>query len=260
MNEEETKERVQLQFGKNAKNYVTSKLHAKGKDLSKLLQIADVCETDHVLDIATGGGHTANAFAPLCKQVTALDLTNEILTVARNFIEGNGYINTDFVQGDAEKLPFPDETFDLITCRIAAHHFPHVHDFIHESYRTLKKGGTFYLIDNVAPENNELDKFYNHIEKERDYSHHRAFKKSEWIQMVEECGFILEEFYCFSKTFIFDEWCKNMNVSSEKKEALSSLLLYSDQAKRTKFKVTERNQKLYSFTGEAILLKVRKPM
>jgi len=260
MNRDETKDNVQSQFGKNAKNYVTSKLHAKGKDLAKLLQIAEVNEKDHVLDVATGGGHTANAFAPLCKKVTALDLTNEILKVARNFIENNGHTNVEFLQGDAEKLPFADETFDISTCRIAAHHFPHVRHFIRETFRSLKKGGAFYLIDNVTPENDELDRFYNYIEKKRDYSHHRAYKKSEWINMLEEYGFTLDECYCFPKTFIFEDWCKNMNVTKDTKEELSNLLIHASQEKRKKFKITQRDGKLYSFTGEAILIKARKEM
>jgi len=44
-----------------------------------------------VLDIATGGGHVANALAPLVRRVTALDLTRDILQSARRFIQGNGH-------------------------------------------------------------------------------------------------------------------------------------------------------------------------
>jgi ubiquinone/menaquinone biosynthesis C-methylase UbiE len=123
MNKKETKENVKSQFGKNAKNYVTSKWHSKGKDLAKLIDIAELKGGEYGLDIAIGGGHTANAIAPMVKKVVALDLTDEILNVARKFIEENGFNNVDFIQGDAEQLPFPDETFDIITCRIAAHHF-----------------------------------------------------------------------------------------------------------------------------------------
>jgi ubiquinone/menaquinone biosynthesis C-methylase UbiE len=258
MNEKDTKASVQSQFGKNAENYVTSKLHAKGKDLAKLLEIAEFTGEEYVLDVATGGGHTSNAIAPLCKKVVALDLTSEILDAAQTFIKGNGYNNVEFVQGDAEKLPFPDETFDIITCRIAAHHFPNVPAFVKETYRSLHKGGTFYLIDNVSPEKENFDHFYNQVEKERDYSHYRAYKKTEWIQMLEENNFEIEAFYRFPKTFIFDDWCKNMNVAKEKKEQLSEFILAAKEEFLEKFKVITKDNKLYSFTGESILMKASK--
>ena len=55
--------------------------------------------------------------------------------------------------------------FDTITCRIAAHHFTSPAQFIYEVNRTLENNGLFILIDNVSPENNEYDTFYNFIEK-----------------------------------------------------------------------------------------------
>lgn len=258
MNEKDTKATVQSQFGRNAQNYVNSKIHKKGKDLSKLIEIANLTGGEYALDIATGGGHTANALASLCQKVVALDLTTEILAVARKFIEENGHNNIEFIQADAENLPFQDETFDIITCRVAAHHFPNVSIFLKETYRALKNEGIFLLIDNVSPENNEFDQFYNMLEKKRDCSHHRAYKKSEWIQMLEEHRFIIEELHVFSKTFIFDDWCKNMNVSNELKERLTYLLLQSKQEIVNKFKVITKDTEIYSFTGEAVLIKAKK--
>lgn len=258
MNEKEAKANVQSQFGKNAQNYVTSDIHKKGKDLAKLIEIAELTGGESILDIATGGGHTANAMAPLCKKVVALDLTSEILVVARKFIKENGNNNVEFVLGDAENLPFLDETFDVITCRIAAHHFPNVLTFIKETHRTLKKGGTFLLIDNVSPENAEFDQFYNKLEHVRDHSHHRAYKKTEWIQMLEEHGFVIEELYRFPKTFIFDDWCKNMDVSDEHKEQLAELIFQSKSEILDKFKVATKDSNLYSFQGESILIKAGK--
>ena len=168
------KKDVQKQFGRSADEYVKSSGHRKGADLQKLVEIARVTGIEHVLDVATGGGHTANAFAPLVHKVTAVDLTPEMLTAAETYIKGNGHSNVVFVEGDAEKLPFQDHSFDLVTCRIAPHHFPNVQQFVSEVHRVLKANGRFLLDDNVAPEGNEYDHFYNKIEKIRDYSHFRA--------------------------------------------------------------------------------------
>lgn len=128
-----TKQAVQTQFGRSAEAYVHSAIHAKGNDLKKLVEISEAQSTQHVLDVATGGGHVANALAPLSGHVVALDLTPEILTQAEKFIRGNGHDNVEFVQGDAEKMPFADESFDIVTCRIAPHHFPNIASFDGES-------------------------------------------------------------------------------------------------------------------------------
>lgn len=146
---------VKKQFGRSAASYVTSEGHRKGGDLQTLIALAD----------ATGGGHTANALAPRVRKVIALDLTPEMLAAAENFIRGNGHDNVEYVEGDAEKLPFSDESFNIVSCRIAPHHFPNITSFVSEVSRVLKTGGQFLLDDNVAPENKEFDEFYNTVEK-----------------------------------------------------------------------------------------------
>ncbi|MFD0828782.1 class I SAM-dependent methyltransferase [Neobacillus sp. M.A.Huq-85] len=252
------KKDVQQQFGKSADSYVSSEIHKLGKDLQILLQMAEISGTEALLDVATGGGHTANAFAPLVKQVTAVDLTSEMLQAAEKFIKGNGNQNVDFVQGDAENLPFLDESFDMITCRIAPHHFPNVDQFVKEVYRVLKHEGQFLLDDNVVPEEDVYDQFYNFIEKKRDYSHFRAWKKTEWLKMLEMNGLIVFEWHRFEKTFRFDPWCDRMKLSQEDKEELTQFILASTDKIKDKFEVRIENNQVVSFKGEAIVLKARK--
>ena len=52
----------------------------------------------------------------------------------------------------AEALPFADASIDLVTCRIAPHHFDDVRKFVMESARVLRPGGLFGLVDNVSPD------------------------------------------------------------------------------------------------------------
>ncbi|GGH77447.1 ubiquinone/menaquinone biosynthesis C-methylase UbiE [Pullulanibacillus pueri] len=253
-----TKKDVQSQFGRSAKAYVSSDLHKLGKDLSLLLEIANIKGKEKLLDVATGGGHTANAFAPFVQEVTALDLTPEMLAVAKDFIESNGFQNVNFVEGDAEALPFAEDAFDIITCRIAPHHFPHIDQFITEVYRTLKPGGQFLLDDNIAPEDEKSDQFYNTIEKERDYSHFRAWKKTEWIQKLEAVGFNIEVFHRFEKTFEFDSWCERMQVTPATKEKLNTFILHVPDQLKQKFQIQMTDDRVLSFTGEAMVLKAIK--
>jgi len=249
---------VQKQFGLSADSYVNSEIHRKGGDLDKLVEMAHINGKQEVLDVATGGGHTANAFAPLVFNVTAMDLTTEMLTAAETFIKGNGYDNVAFVEGDAEKMPFSDESFDIVTCRIAPHHFPNVKSFIGEVHRILQHDGQFLLDDNVAPEDAEFDQFYNHIEKMRDYSHFRAWKKTEWIRMLEISGFTIQEVHRFEKRFQFENWCDRMHLSDTEKAALNKFMLKASEKVKHKFRIQINHSQVESFFGEAILLKAIK--
>ena len=88
MNENEAKAAIQEQFGKTAEAYVHSPTHANQPDLAQMVERAHLHGDEQVLDIATGGGHTALAFAPHVREVVATDLTPRMLDAARHFIQG----------------------------------------------------------------------------------------------------------------------------------------------------------------------------
>lgn len=249
---------VKKQFGRSAASYVTSEGHRKGGDLQTLVAMVNATGTEHALDIATGGGHTANALAPIVGKVTALDLTPQMLAAAEKFIRGNGHENVEFVEGDAEKLPFSDKTFDIVSCRIAPHHFPNITRFVSEVSRVLKSGGQFLLDDNVVPENNEFDEFYNTVEKKRDYSHFRAWKKTEWIQILENKGFEIQELYRFDKPFDFESWADRMHLSDSEKAELTDYMVNASDKVKQKFRIQIENQKVITFQGEAVVLNATK--
>ena len=252
------KKDVKQQFGKSADAYVSSPIHKDGNDLQRLVQLATITGEEELLDIATGGGHTANAFAPLLKKVIALDLTPEMLIAAEKFIRGNGHLNVDFKIGDAENLPFSDGVFDIVTCRIAPHHFPNANKFVEEVQRVLKPTGQFLLDDNVVPEEDDYDLFYNTVEKWRDYSHFRAWKKSEWLRMLEVNGFEVYEIHRFEKTFRYESWCNRMNLPENEKDKLSDYIRNSSQKVKEKFRVSIENDQIISFQGEAVIMKALK--
>lgn len=246
------KHNVQQQFSRNAQKYVSSPRHAKGEDLAHLVAASGADASMAVLDIATGGGHVANALAPLVRQVTACDLTGEMLAAAAAFIRGNGHTNVEFVQADAERLPFADGAFDLVACRIAAHHFPDVPAFAAEALRVAKPGGKLLLIDNVAPERDDFDRFYNETEKRRDPSHVRAWKKSEWLALLERTGFRIESVICFPKPFGFRDWCDRAGLAREEADRLERGMLGASPEMCRFFDIeADESGALIGFTGES---------
>src|SRR2546430_4263269 len=141
------KAQVQAQFGPSAQDYVTSAGHAAGEDLERLVAWGRRRAAPRVLDVATGGGHTALAFAGFTPVVVAADLTLPMLEAARGFIRGKGVANVRFVAADVEALPFPDASFGVVTCRTAAHHFPAILNALKEVARVLAPRGSFLMQD-----------------------------------------------------------------------------------------------------------------
>ena len=203
----DSKSLSQARYTRFADGYVTSETHAKGSDLDRLLAIAQPQSHWQALDIATGGGHTALKFAPHVAHVVASDLTPRMLDKARQFIvDQQGIANVSFEEADAENLPFDDEQFDLVTCRIAPHHFPDAQRFLHECARVLAQGGMMLLQDHVLPADDEAARFVDAFERLRDPSHNRAFNADEWTAMCSRAGIAVEYSEEYVKRHLFLPW------------------------------------------------------
>jgi ubiquinone/menaquinone biosynthesis C-methylase UbiE len=230
-----SKSLVQQQFGANAANYVVSSVHAKGASLQRLVDVVAPQPDWVMLDVATGGGHTALAFAPHVARAIASDLTEEMLDQVRKQVADKGIKNVETQRADAEDLPFADGIFDLVTCRIAPHHFPDIAKFVSEVHRVLKPGGVFALVDNVAPdvattpgftelELDEAAETYNNFEKIRDPSHGRAWQVGEWGKCITDAGFEIAHTEFLPKKMNFATWCKNMSVPGDRVPGLEAML------------------------------------
>jgi ubiquinone/menaquinone biosynthesis C-methylase UbiE len=215
---------VQSQFGANAENYATSHIHAQGDSLRRLVELTKPQASWQALDIATGAGHTAMALAPHVTHVIATDLTPRMLEVANELAQKRGLTNVSFQEASAEALPFEDERFDLVTCRIAPHHFEDVPRFVAEVKRVLKPRGIFGLVDNIAPEAQPAAEQLNLIEKTRDPSHARLLSVGEWLQLLRKNGFIVLHREVLDKDMDLDGWAGRMSVGAELVPKLKEML------------------------------------
>ncbi len=215
----------QQRYTQYADGYVTSATHARGSDLDRLLAIAEPQSHWRMLDVATGGGHTALKFAPHVRHVIASDLTPRMLEKAEQFIvKEMGAGNVSFRQADAENLPFAEARFDLVTCRIAPHHFPNAQAFARECARVLKAGGMLLLQDQLLPDDQGAARFVDDFERLRDPSHHRAFNTAEWRAMFAAAGFVVEHSEEYIKRHDFLDWAKRQGNDDETIAELIRLL------------------------------------
>lgn len=260
---------VQQQFGAHAAAYATSTVHAKGASLGRLVDLVKP-ELDWVaLDIATGAGHTAAAFAPHVARAVASDITDEMLEEARKLAKAKGLANMETATADAEALPFPDQHFDLVTCRIAPHHFPDIPAFLGEVHRVLKPGGTFALVDNIAPDAESTPGFanaelrdasltYNAFEKIRDPSHGRCLGMTEWSEMITDTGLKTVHKERLGKDMEFQPWAERLGADAATIERLRAMLTEGAPALKAFLKPRLEGDSLWFTLDEAILI-ARKP-
>lgn len=241
------KRRVRQQFAGTGSAYVTSGLHAAGDDLPRMRTVAQPQRTDHVLDIATGGGHVALAFAPRVASVVATDLTPEMLDRAAAFIQSKGVTNVTFQVADAEALPFADDQFNIVTCRIAPHHFPHPDRFVHEVARVLAPGGRFVLIDSTVPAG-PVGRRFNEFERLRDPSHVRSLTDQEWLHLLQTNGLTVQAIEHFPRRHDFADWTQRADVPEADLTALAQRLLDAPPAVQSAFKVERQGDRLIAFT------------
>jgi ubiquinone/menaquinone biosynthesis C-methylase UbiE len=218
---------VQEQFGRNAAGYLTSKPHAQGKSLDRLIALTKPQPDWRVLDVATGGGHAAYAFAPHVARVWATDITAEMIDLVRGEAAKKGLSNLRTAYAKAEALSFDDASFDLVTCRIAPHHFDSIPAFVAEVHRVLKPGGLFGLVDNVVLPGDVGD-FVNAFERFRDPSHLRAWTMQEWRDALGRAGFAIAHEEELDKTMEFKPWAARHDATMQ--AFLRAMLAHADPA------------------------------
>jgi ubiquinone/menaquinone biosynthesis C-methylase UbiE len=248
---------VQQKFGTAAADYAASAVHAKGASLARMIALTEPKPSWRVLDVATGAGHTALAFAPLVAKVIASDVTDQMLAQAKALAAERNLTNVKIARAPAEDLPFPDMSFDLVTCRLAAHHFRDVRAFVAEAFRVLWPGGTFALVDNVSPEGNDaLAAAYNRFEKLRDPSHGRCLTLEQWTRLLADTGFAVAQSEVLDQDIEFAPWVARMRCSDSTIARLDSLLRAAPLRECLRPRDTETG---LHFTLKEAIIVARKP-
>ncbi len=247
---------VQQKFGAAAADYAASAVHAKGASLARLVELVQPKPSWRVLDVATGAGHTALAFAPHVAKVIASDITDQMLAEAKRLAAERGLGNVKTARAKAEDLPFPDMSFDLVTCRLAAHHFDNPRAFVTEAYRVLMPGGVLALVDNISPDERELARAYNHYEKLRDPSHGRCLGLSEWTVAARRCGLHRHHSETMDQPIEFGPWTARMRCDAPTVARLKAML--EEEPLRAFLRPRESDAGLVFTLQEAIILS-RKP-
>ena len=185
-------ERVQL--------YRHSAAHREGEDLDLMVEWAAGAET--ALDVATGGGHVARRLRETGINVVTLDPAPGM--------------EPDVVSR-GEDLPFADGSFDVVACRVAAHHFEDVEKAMSEMSRVSRD--RVIVVDNLF-----LDERAEEADRVRDPSHIRNYTDKEWRELFEAVGLRVAEVRRLPKVIEIEPWLERAATPDADAERVLELL------------------------------------
>ncbi|MBV4418967.1 methyltransferase domain-containing protein [Clostridium tyrobutyricum] len=234
--------KVQENFGKNASNYRYSTVHNDPVDLDRMIELLNPKSEDKVLDVATGAGHTAIKLAGYTKKVVAIDITAEMLSEARKQSKEKDIDNIEFCVEDVHNMKFPDNKFDIVTSRLAAHHFSHIKKALEEMCRVLKPGGELYILDCSVADGDESERIYNKIELLRDSSHVCSYSPRLWNEMLKDLPLKVQKTNFYKLRYELPIWFDRMGTISKNRDEIFKILN----------NLSEKPQKEYSYSNDYI--------
>lgn len=209
---------VGRQFSEQVGQYAVSRIHLEGATRLTLIEHMEPVTDETMLDVGTGPGPLAIAFAPYVERVVGFDLSTPMLEAARLAARRQETQNVDLVAGDVHRLPFRDGSFALVTSRACPHHFSDIGLAVREMARVLRRGGRFGISDGTVPEDDELDRFINDLDVLHDPTTVRNYRPSEWRRLVEGAGLRLdwmdEEAYEMAEGHSLATWMGRSGASS----------------------------------------------
>jgi SAM-dependent methyltransferase len=189
-----------------------SPTHREGPDLDLVVELCEPAEGVDALDVATGGQHVARR------------LREEGATVVT--IDPAPGMKPDVISR-AEEIPFADDSFDVVACRIAAHHFDDVAVSVREMARVTR--------DRVVVQDNLFQgEAVEEAEKLRDPSHVRRYSEAEWREFFEDAGLEVDRLEIMSRQLPVDPWLDRAEATPEVAAKVKELIadLVTDGAAR----------------------------
>jgi SAM-dependent methyltransferase len=189
-------------WSQRAEAFRKSPTHREGADLDLLVEWCEPAPGVKVLDVATGGGHVARRLREAgCTVVT---------------VDPAPGMKAD-VLAPADHLPFEDRSFDVVTCRIAAHHFPDIRAAVAEMARVSNR--LLVIEDNVFRGENVEE-----AERLRDPTHVRCYSEDEWKELVTGAGFEVEQVEQFDRRQSIEAWLERVDTPPDAAARIRELL------------------------------------
>ena len=245
---------VTRSFAPQAEAYLTSHVHATGRDLELLAEAISEAPDAKVLDLGCGAGHASFAVASASAEVMAYDLTDSMLRVVERAVADRGLTNVRTALGSVEKLPFASASFDWVISRYSAHHWRNLDLAMAEIARVLRPGGQVCLIDVLGGPEPLLDTHLQAAEVLRDSSHVRNYTESEWLDFFRRHALVAQVVLRWRLPIEFASWIARIGTAAPRVAAIRELWSGAPTEVREHYSVGGD----FSFELDAVMLRASK--
>lgn len=199
-------EKVQKQFNRQASAYAQTKQARDVRAMAGLVKLTHANASSQTLDVACGPGRLTAAFAQQVAQASGLDATENLLAIARKETLEMGITNIEFTHGSALAMPYPDATFDVVSCRAAFHHFAEPGPILKEMARVMKPSGQILIADILGNSNSVFAQNHDYIEQLCDASHVQCLSSEAFDALFQSVGLQAKKTHVGSADYELETW------------------------------------------------------
>ncbi|MCS1352619.1 class I SAM-dependent methyltransferase [Mechercharimyces sp. CAU 1602] len=235
-------------FNHLAEHFLTSEVHRTSPTIGLLHRLLENDWMDSICDVACGAGHLGISFSGRAKYLVGVDPSERML---ENFVKlaNEKKIPSKAVQDYAENISLSDSSFDLVTSRLAAHHFYDIQLAVKEMARIAKKEGKVAIIDLEGYEDVELDETNHQLETIHDPTHVRSYTAKEWQGFFNKAGLKNVSVYrglCeFPSGLATHRWCEIADSGAGANDRIKKVISQLPQTQLEEMNITERNGEFY---------------
>jgi ubiquinone/menaquinone biosynthesis C-methylase UbiE len=243
-----------------ADRYTISEVHTSSPTRDRLHELLPKVES--ICDVACGAGHTALGFAGIARRIVAVDPAPNMLAQCRRLAAERG-VTLETVQAYAEAIPLPSQSFQLVTCRVAAHHFNDLPKAMAEMTRLAKPGGHVAVIDMEGDDDLVVDALNHDIEMLHDPTHVRSYPARHWRELFAANGLEIEacETRCreIPGGLTVGRWCEIGNSGAEALQAIRNRLAAASPEALSALEITRDPDGEFRIPVRTLLIIGRKP-
>lgn len=220
------------QFGRTAARFAASAAVDRLSQVESLVHLIEPSSLDLLLDVACGPGRLLANFARFVRLAVGVDLTPEMLAVARSRHPEQHGRPIRLVLGEGERLPFLDETFTVVTTTLAIHHYADPPRVLRQMVRVCQPGGKIAISDTVGSPDDSKRALQNQIERLRDPSHVELLSGDRLDRLLTSLGLVITGRAGGSNVREFEEWCRIADTPPDMIARVREMLLATQPGDR----------------------------
>jgi ubiquinone/menaquinone biosynthesis C-methylase UbiE len=236
---------VKDQFNRQAQNFNHWDITQNENIHQSLFIFCGLQPGEVLLDVACGTGTFAIFAAKKIKAVKGVDISENMIEIAKKQAKKSGLKNVEFTCHDVENIPCANETFPVVLSKSALHHMKDYEAVFKEMIRCCQIGGRICIEDIIAYDDKKLDDFFEALEVEIDRSHNRSLSKRTIFNLYKQHNIKVLRLFESAVELDVDDYVNHAVQSKNSKQKINQLLLAGLKNKNISPSFIKKEKSLY---------------